>query len=200
MNSQIEGDQDRSISRQTQDDPSRSFRLRAEHPRVTRLSRKVLAGGIAVALVVIGGAVLWSLQNNRSRNQPADELYATEHHDIADGIATLPKDYMGLTRQGIPQLGPPSWRPWASYSGRPRSVADDWGYGSRCGTAAPGSRNRSGPRKPFVRFGQCKRCAPACCRGPGWRPECFINFGHQWRRGSFAGWSGQEARIRQCIR
>jgi type IV secretion system protein TrbI len=107
MNSQIEGDQDRSISRQTQDDPSRSFRLRAEHPRVTRLSRKVLAGGIAVALVVIGGAVLWSLQNNRSRNQPADELYATEHHDIADGIATLPKDYMGLTRQGIPQLGPP---------------------------------------------------------------------------------------------
>src|SRR4051794_3050630 len=107
MNSQVEGDQDRSISTQTQDDPSRSFRLRAEHQRVTRLSRKVLAGGSAVALVVIGGAVLWSLQSNRSRNQPADELYATEHHDIADGIATLPKDYISLARQGIPQLGPP---------------------------------------------------------------------------------------------
>ncbi|MDN3275973.1 TrbI/VirB10 family protein [Frankia sp. RB7] len=107
MNAQNEGDPEQAAPRQTQDDPSRSFQLRAEYPRVTRLSRKVLAGASTIALLVIGGAVLWSLQGNRSRNQPTDELYATEHHDVADGLATLPKDYVGLARQGIPQLGPP---------------------------------------------------------------------------------------------
>jgi type IV secretion system protein VirB10 len=100
-------DHEQAIPSQTQDEQSRSFRLRAEHPRVTRLSRKVLAGGSAVALLVIGGTVLWSLQNNRSRNQAAEELYSTEHHNIADGITTLPKDYAGMARQTIPQLGPP---------------------------------------------------------------------------------------------
>lgn len=107
MNAQNGNDREGAIPPQTQDDQSRSFRLRAEHPRVTRLSRKVLAGGSAVALLVICGAVLWSLQNNRSRNQAADELYSTEHHNIADGITTLPKDYAGVARQAIPQLGPP---------------------------------------------------------------------------------------------
>ncbi|MBR0733169.1 TrbI/VirB10 family protein [Bradyrhizobium japonicum] len=92
---------------ETQAGRSNSFRLRAEPPRVTRLSRKVLAGGSAVALLVIGGAVLWSMQNNRPRNQTADELYSTDHHNVADGITTLPKDYAGVARQPIAQLGPP---------------------------------------------------------------------------------------------
>lgn len=107
MNTQNGNDREQVISPQTQDEQSGSFRLRAEHPRVTRLSRKVLAGGSAVVLLVIGVAVLWSLQSNRSRNQTADELYSTEHHNIADGITTLPKDYSGVARQAIPQLGPP---------------------------------------------------------------------------------------------
>src|SRR5258708_19111839 len=102
MNTQNGNDREGAIPHQTQDEQSRSFRLRAEHPRVTRLSRKVLAGGSAVALLVIGGAVLWSLQNNRSRNQAADELYSTDHHNVADGITALPKDYAA-----VPQLGPP---------------------------------------------------------------------------------------------
>jgi len=102
MNTQNGNDSEQPIPPQTQDEQSRSFRLRAEHPRVTRLSRKVLAGGSAVVLLVIGGAVLWSLQNNRSRNQAADELYGTDHHNVADGITALPKDYTA-----IPQLGPP---------------------------------------------------------------------------------------------
>ncbi|MDA9426190.1 TrbI/VirB10 family protein [Bradyrhizobium sp. CCBAU 53380] len=97
-----ENDQPQVAPPQTQEEQSRSFRLRAEHPPVTRLSRKILAGGSAVALLVIGGAVLWSLQNNRSRNQAVDELYSTDHHNVADGITTLPKDYAG-----VPQLGPP---------------------------------------------------------------------------------------------
>jgi type IV secretory pathway VirB10-like protein len=107
MNTQNGNDHEQVIPPQTQDEQSRSFRLRAEHPRVTRLSRKVLAGGSAVALLIIGGVVLWSLQNNRSRNQAADELYSTELHNIADGITTLPKDYAGVARQAVPQLGPP---------------------------------------------------------------------------------------------
>lgn len=107
MNTQNGNDHEQATPPQTQDEQSRNFRLRAEHPRVTRLSRKVLAGGSAAALLVIGGAVLWSLQSNRSRNQAADELYSTDHHNVADGITTLPKDYAGVPRQAIPQLGPP---------------------------------------------------------------------------------------------
>ncbi len=107
MNTQNENNPERAIPPQTPEEQSRSFRLRAEPPRVTRLSRKVLAGGSAVALLVIGGAVLWSLQSNRPRNQTADELYSTDHHNLADGIEALPKDYTGVSRQTVPQLGPP---------------------------------------------------------------------------------------------
>jgi type IV secretion system protein VirB10 len=107
MNTGNGNDQEQAAPPETQENQSRSFRLRAEHPRVTRLSRKVLAGGSAVALLVIGGAVLWSLQNNRHRNSAADELYSTDHHNVADGISALPKDYAGIPRQPIPQLGPP---------------------------------------------------------------------------------------------
>lgn len=96
MNVENGSDREQSIPPQTSDEQSRSFRLRAEQPRVTRLSRKVLGGGSAVALLVIAGAVLWSLQGNRSRKQAADELYSTDHHNIADGITALPKDYTGV--------------------------------------------------------------------------------------------------------
>ncbi|MGY3080223.1 type IV secretory pathway VirB10-like protein [Bradyrhizobium sp. LM6.10] len=85
---------------------ARGFRLRADHPRVTRLSLKVLAGGSAVALVLVGGAVLWALQSNRSRGPAPDELYSTDHHNVADGLAGLPRDYAGVPRQ-VPSLGPP---------------------------------------------------------------------------------------------
>ncbi|MGL3214082.1 TrbI/VirB10 family protein [Bradyrhizobium pachyrhizi] len=107
MNSGSGNDHEQSVPPQTQEDRPGSFRLRAEHPRVTRLSRKVLAGASAVALLVISGAVLWSLQSNRPRNQAADELYSTDHHNVADGITMLPKDYAAVPRQPIPQLGPP---------------------------------------------------------------------------------------------
>lgn len=107
MNIQNEDDREAAIPLQTREEQSRSFRLRGEPPRVTRLSRKVLAGGSAVALLVIGGAVLWSLQSNRSRGQTADELYSTDHHNVAEGIEALPKDYTGVSRQTVPQLGPP---------------------------------------------------------------------------------------------
>src|SRR5258706_2476418 len=81
------------------------MRLRAERPRVTRLSRKVLAGGAAIGMIAISGAVLWSLQNTRSRSTTPQDLYTTDHHNVADGLTGLPRDYAGVPRQA-PPLGP----------------------------------------------------------------------------------------------
>jgi type IV secretory pathway VirB10-like protein len=82
-----------------------SLRLRSERPRVTRLSRRVLAGGAAIALVAVSAAVFWALQNNSKRGAP-EELYSTDHRTTADGLTGLPRDYAGIPRQA-PQLGPP---------------------------------------------------------------------------------------------
>jgi type IV secretion system protein VirB10 len=76
------------------------MRLRAEPPRVTRLSRKVLAGSGLIASVGIGGALIYALQT-RNGGRPNEELYSTENRSTADGIAGLPRDY-----SGVPQLGP----------------------------------------------------------------------------------------------
>jgi type IV secretory pathway VirB10-like protein len=81
------------------------MRLRAERPRVTRLSRKVLAGGAAVGSIAIFGAIFWALQNNRSHTSALSELYTTDRHSVADGLAGLPRDYAGVPRQA-PPLGP----------------------------------------------------------------------------------------------
>jgi type IV secretion system protein VirB10 len=83
------------------------LRLSAEPPRITRLSRKVLAGGAALGLLLISGAVLWALRTNHQHNPAPDELYNTDHHDVADGLTTLPKDYAGISRN-VPSLGPSS--------------------------------------------------------------------------------------------
>lgn len=128
MNTQNSNDHEQAVP-ESEGGQSESFRLRAEHPRVTRLSRKVLAGGSAVALLVIGGTVLWSLQNSRPRNQAAEELYSTDHHNVADGITMLPKDYSGVPRQPIPQLGPPLpgdlGRPILAAQGQPPAIGGD---------------------------------------------------------------------------
>lgn len=89
------------------DEPGRaaSMRLRAERPRVTRLSRKVLAGGAVIGSLAICGAVLWALQNNRLHTSAPSELYTTDHHNVADGLSGLPRDYAGFLRQA-PPLGP----------------------------------------------------------------------------------------------
>jgi len=76
------------------------MRLRAEPPRVTRLSRKVLASAAAVALVGIGGTLIYALQT-RTGGHDGKELYSTSNRQPADGLAGLPRDYTG------PVLGPP---------------------------------------------------------------------------------------------
>ncbi|WP_372027375.1 TrbI/VirB10 family protein [Tistrella mobilis] len=77
------------------------MRLRAEPPRVTRLSRKILAGVGLVASVGLGGALIYALQT-RDGVRPNEELYSTENRSTADGLAGLPRDY-----SGVPRLGPP---------------------------------------------------------------------------------------------
>ncbi|WP_221416597.1 TrbI/VirB10 family protein [Sphingomonas kyeonggiensis] len=77
------------------------MRLRADAPRVTRLSRKVLAGLGLVASLGIGGALVYALQTRNSGRAP-EELYSTDNRTTADGLQGLPRDY-----SGVPQLGPP---------------------------------------------------------------------------------------------
>ena len=83
-----------------------ALRLGVQRPRITRLSRKILAGGTALALLLISGAVLWALKSNHPHNPAPNELYSIDHHNVADGLATLPQDYARLSRD-VPRLGPP---------------------------------------------------------------------------------------------
>lgn len=76
------------------------MRLRADAPRVTRLSRKVLAGLGLVASLGLGGALIYALQT-RGSGKPPEELYSTDNRSTADGLQGLPRDYAG-----VPQLGP----------------------------------------------------------------------------------------------
>lgn len=77
------------------------MRLRTEAPRVTRISRRALAGLGVVAGLGIGGALIYALQT-ADRQQRGEELFTTERRQTADGLQGLPSDY-----SGIPQLGPP---------------------------------------------------------------------------------------------
>ncbi|MGY3138422.1 type IV secretory pathway VirB10-like protein [Bradyrhizobium sp. USDA 4501] len=81
-------------------EPVAPMRLRPELPRVTRLSRKVLAGLGLAASVGVGGALIYALQT-RHQGQ-GQELYSTDSRSTPDGLAGLPKDY-----SGVPKLGPP---------------------------------------------------------------------------------------------
>ncbi len=107
---------------------TQALRLGAERPRITRLSRKVLAGGTALALLLISGAVLWALKSNQPHNPSPDELYSTDHHTIADGLTTLPRDYARIARD-VPQIGQPLpsglARPVVSTEGQPASIGLD---------------------------------------------------------------------------
>lgn len=87
------------MTENTTTDTATPMRLRAEAPRVTRLSRKMLAGVGAVALFGIGGALIYALQI-RDMGGSGEELYSTENRPTAEGLSSLPRDYTG------PVLGP----------------------------------------------------------------------------------------------
>ncbi len=82
-------------------EPVARMRLRPEPPRVTRLSRKVLAGVGIVTGLGIGGTLIYALQAQHG-GKATEELYTTDGRSAPDGLAGLPKDY-----SAVPRLGPP---------------------------------------------------------------------------------------------
>jgi len=80
------------------------LRLRAERPRVTRLSRKVLVGLGCVAAFLIAATLGYGLQS-RKDTDVGKELLGAENHPSTDGLAGLPKDYAAIPK-GVPKLGP----------------------------------------------------------------------------------------------
>jgi type IV secretory pathway VirB10-like protein len=86
--------------------PAAEVSLRPEQPPVTRLSRKVLMGLVAVAAITVSGALIWALYQGRSKPSGGGELYNTENKTTPDGLSTLPRDYTGVPRNP-PALGPP---------------------------------------------------------------------------------------------
>jgi len=91
---------DRPETEQGPGDSAAPMRLRGDPPRVTRLSRKALAGIGLVASIGLGGALIYALQT-RNAGPRNEELYSTTNRPTADGLAGLPRDYTG------PRLGPP---------------------------------------------------------------------------------------------
>ena len=78
-----------------------ALRLRADPPRVMRLSRRTLTVLGAVGGLGLGAILIVALQDRKPVDGPP-ELYSTERIQAAEGLSRLPTDY---TR--IPQLGPP---------------------------------------------------------------------------------------------
>jgi len=91
---------DRDLGTEEASDTAAPMRLRGDPPRVTRLSRKALAGIGLIASIGLGGALIYALQT-RDAGPRNEELYSTTNRPTADGLAGLPRDYTG------PRLGPP---------------------------------------------------------------------------------------------
>ena len=85
----------------TPTDTAAAMRLRADPPRVTRISRKVIIGLGVVAGLGIGAALIYGLQRP-DRTAAPEELITTDRRQPADGLRDLPGSY-----DAIPRLGPP---------------------------------------------------------------------------------------------
>ncbi len=79
-----------------------ALELRARPKAVTRINRKVLMGGSALAMLFIAGAVLLALDPPDWKSGKQAELYQTKRKPKPDGLEQLPSSY-----EGIPRLGPP---------------------------------------------------------------------------------------------
>jgi len=103
------------------------LRLRAERPRVTRLSRKVLIGLGGASVLTVAGALGYALQTH-TKTTTGQGLLSTQNRPSAEGLAGLPRDYTGLPRQA-PRLGPPLpgdlGRPFLDAGAAPNGVGQD---------------------------------------------------------------------------
>ena len=79
--------------------PTDPFQLRADPPRVVRLSRKVLGGLAVITAIGIGGALIFALQDRPVRDRPS-ELFTTENRPTADELRRLPSDNSGVPQHG----------------------------------------------------------------------------------------------------
>lgn len=86
---------------ETSIDTAAAMRLRADPPRVTRISRKVIVGLGVVAGLGIGAALIYGLQRP-DRTAAPEELITTDRRQPADGLRDLPGSY-----DAVPRLGPP---------------------------------------------------------------------------------------------
>lgn len=80
-----------------------AFSLRAEPPRVMRLSRKTLAAIGVIAGLGIGGSLIYALQD--PRHAPAQNLYDTQSRNKADSVTAAPRDYSQVPKLGQPLPG-----------------------------------------------------------------------------------------------
>lgn len=81
--------------------PAAMLRLRADPPRVMRLSRKALTLMGGAAALAVGGALIYALRSGQNDAAPT-ELHSTDSRTTAAGLNGAPKDYAE-----VPQLGPP---------------------------------------------------------------------------------------------
>jgi len=167
------------------EDSAAPMRLRGEAPRVTRISRKVLAGLGVVAGVGIGGALIYALQT-ADRQQGGEELVTTDRRQTADGQRDLPSDYTG-----IPQLGPAL----PGDLGGPIVRAREEGRPIRCPCRSP-------IRKSSAALPSWRRRVPARCssrrnrlRPPACRPS--THHGHPFGLAGTDRCSGDAERLRQ---
>ncbi|NVN37743.1 TrbI/VirB10 family protein [Komagataeibacter swingsii] len=80
------------------------LRLRAERPRVVRLSRYVVWGLAGTGMIGIGLALGYALQNS-ARQGPTSAVQDSDARPSADGLDALPKDYTGVPKLGQPLPG-----------------------------------------------------------------------------------------------
>ncbi|PYD48638.1 TrbI/VirB10 family protein [Novacetimonas pomaceti] len=82
--------------------PPSDLRLRAERPRVVRLSRTVVWSLGGVGVIAVAFALGYALENSSHKAPPAASQ-DTDARPSADGLAGLPSDYVG---KDVPKLGP----------------------------------------------------------------------------------------------
>lgn len=77
-----------------------NLRLRAEHPRVTRLSRRALVVLGGISALAVAATLGYGLQSRKNAG-PSPDLLGAQGRPAAEGLAGLPQDYAT-----VPKLGP----------------------------------------------------------------------------------------------
>ena len=84
-------------------DFTKELRLRADPPRVTRLSRNFIVSGVAISALTISAFTYYGLTERKPENI-SDAQASVDHHTVADGVTELPATY---EQKGVPKIGPP---------------------------------------------------------------------------------------------